>query len=470
VSGPPDDKPPRDGRPKRGPKKSGPGGGPRKKARGESSGRGKPPGRGRPPGRGKPPGKRGAERGKPKGRRPLAQQGGKIYERGDEALSAILAGAFKRAAKEEPDRLTHGFHTWPARMHPSIAAELLEKLGGPGKRVLDPFCGSGTTLVEARRLGARAVGVDLNPLALRVAEVKCWTPDAEKREQFLEQLAEVVSKNEARVKERAQSRAPLPRELTIRWDGHVLRELAGLWEEVNAFEESDIKRALEVLLSSIVVKFSKQRADTSSEEKEKRIGRYVPTRFFKKKGEELVRRWTELEAEVPKDLPSLKLIEGDARQLPELLGGSRVELVVSSPPYGGTYDYHAHHELRFPWLGLDDKAFSRDEMGSRRALSDKEEGIARWDEEVCDLLKSLKGVLRDAGLVILLVGDGEVGGRRVPAEKQLWRLAPKAGFHLAASASEERIDWRGGKPRAEHLVALRPGPPPPPPKKPRPHF
>ena len=46
--------------------------------------------------------------------------------------------------------LTHGLHPYPARMIPQIAARLLERYASPGDWVLDPFCGSGTVLVEAR--------------------------------------------------------------------------------------------------------------------------------------------------------------------------------------------------------------------------------------------------------------------------------------------------------------------------------
>ncbi len=49
---------------------------------------------------------------------------------------------------------------------------MIELLSRPGELVLDPFCGSGTALVEALRLGRRAVGGDLNPVALVSSRAK----------------------------------------------------------------------------------------------------------------------------------------------------------------------------------------------------------------------------------------------------------------------------------------------------------
>ncbi|HWN71734.1 MAG TPA: hypothetical protein VNM90_29050, partial [Haliangium sp.] len=81
-------------------------------------------------------------------------------------------------------------HTYPARLHPALARHLTEALiearaaAAPRQSpatILDPFCGAGTVLVEARHAGARAVGVDANPLAVLVARVKTWTAPVARR-------------------------------------------------------------------------------------------------------------------------------------------------------------------------------------------------------------------------------------------------------------------------------------------------
>lgn len=387
-------------------------------------------------------------------RRALTPQGGARRASGDASLAAVLERALDAAGREPVDVLTHNFHAWPARMHPWLARVLLEELASDDTRLLDPFVGSGTTLVEAQRRGVRAVGVDLNPLARRVAEVKCRVTTEAERAAFMNALESVVEASHARVKERRPARAPLHATEVRRYEPHVLRELAGLWEEIRALPAGPDQRILEVLLSAIVVKFSKQRADTAQSEVKKQIGRHVPTGFFERRGRELVERWDAYAVEVPKGAPRPRVFEGDARKLRGLLRDQSFTMVITSPPYGGTYDYVEHHARRFPWLGLDPRLLERKEIGARRRLSQGEDAEERWQAEVRAFLSSMGDVLVPGALAILVVGDADVGGRRVDAEMQIGGLAPACGFELRAAASEERPDWSGRKRRREHLLAL----------------
>ncbi|NJN98715.1 MAG: hypothetical protein HC875_33820 [Anaerolineales bacterium] len=68
--------------------------------------------------------------------------------------------------------LTHSLHPYPAKFIPQIPNAMIQELSSFGETVLDPFCGSGTTLVEARRLGRNAVGIDANPLACLISRAK----------------------------------------------------------------------------------------------------------------------------------------------------------------------------------------------------------------------------------------------------------------------------------------------------------
>ncbi|MFH1104800.1 MAG: DNA methyltransferase, partial [Actinomycetota bacterium] len=63
----------------------------------------------------------------------------------------------------------HDFYRYPARFPPKFAAAAVQAFTRPGDLVLDPFVGGGTTLVEAVRLGRRAVGADINPIAVFVS-------------------------------------------------------------------------------------------------------------------------------------------------------------------------------------------------------------------------------------------------------------------------------------------------------------
>lgn len=370
---------------------------------------------------------------------------------GDRELAELLADALL-GARRDADRWTHGFHVYPARMHPEIAARLCQRFVAKDATVLDPFCGSGTVLVEAMAAGARSIGVDLNPLALRLAALKCTRTDASTREGLLAVSREVVERTLAGVRARVDVRAPLSATMRRNWDAHVLRELAVLHRELGTVGDPFAREVLTLVFSAIVVKFSRQRADTSADAVQRNIGKSVPTRFFGRKTEELVRKLAELAAALPPRTHAPRLVLGDAREL--AVGEASVDVVITSPPYVGTYDYVDHHALRWPWLGIDPAPLVKGEIGARRDATTPG-GAARWQRDLTRVLTKIATALRNDGLALWLAGDGEIDGRRIPADAQLRELAPAIGLEPIAVASQRRVDWRGGAPREEHLIALR---------------
>jgi hypothetical protein len=66
----------------------------------------------------------------------------------------------------------HDFYRYPARFSPGFAREAIKAFTMPGDLVFDPFCGGGTTIVEALSLGRKAVGMDINSLAIFLTRAK----------------------------------------------------------------------------------------------------------------------------------------------------------------------------------------------------------------------------------------------------------------------------------------------------------
>jgi hypothetical protein len=345
------------------------------------------------------------------------------------------------------------------RMHPVLARELIAWLTRPRDLVIDPFCGSGTVLVEAMVAGCRSYGVDLNPLALRIAEVHCMLNDRADCERFEDCLRAVSQASLERVQSRARPRFSLARAERAFYDPHVLLELSGLFDEIASVQHEPDRRALTLVFSSLLVKFSRRRADTSDELVQKRIRKGLVSEFFVRKGQELSLRWQALFETAPQGAFVPELRCGDARRLGPLLGEHvRADLILSSPPYGGTYDYAKQHALRNAWFGFDASTWEAREIGARRRLSEEPSATKRWDRELLATLRALRPVLRDSGRVVLWLGDAELAGERVSAHAQLTRLAPQAGFELLASATQERPDARSGPARGEHLLLLQPQP------------
>ena len=99
-------------------------------------------------------------------KRSLSNTGGRCRLSGDPGLAAKLA----HCLAVDPDAklpFTHGFHAYPARMHPETARRIIDAF--PGGRVVDPFVGSGTTAVEAVRAGRPFIGLDISKIPLEIA-------------------------------------------------------------------------------------------------------------------------------------------------------------------------------------------------------------------------------------------------------------------------------------------------------------
>lgn len=87
--------------------------------------------------------------------------------------------------------LTHDFYRYPARFSPLFARAAIEAFTNVGDIVYDPFMGGGTTLVEASSLGRKAIGTDINRLAVFVSKVKT-TPLRRSQIQFILHWAENI--------------------------------------------------------------------------------------------------------------------------------------------------------------------------------------------------------------------------------------------------------------------------------------
>ncbi len=380
-------------------------------------------------------------------KRALSHTGGQTLVAGEPELCELLAHALATEAIDR-DRLTHGFHSYPARMHWATAERVLSGLGMSGGHVLDPFCGSGTVLVEARVAGYASSGTDLNPLAVSLSRLKTSSFDAATRGLLVRTASEVRARSEERVQARAPVRAKLERSELAWYEPHVVKEMAGLLEEIDKTEEPRIREALRLVFSSLVVKFSRQRSDTAEQAVSRRVRKGLVSEFFERKAEELADRLREFER-AAKGPPS-RVREGDARRLRELVDQS-VDLVLTSPPYGNTYDYVSHHARRFAWLGIDPQNLAAGEIGARRRATSAD----RFARELGFALKSIGEVMRQDALLVMLMGDGEHAGERVPADALVADVASEFGFEPLAVATQTRPDFRRGPARGEHLMALR---------------
>ena len=283
-------------------------------------------------------------------RRALTHVGGEVVRSGAHDESLALAHALDVAPSSDdpndPARAhVHGFHVYPARMHPTTAARLIEITSTAGTKVLDPFCGSGTVIVCGMLARRSVVGTDLNPLAVLLSSRKVAVRDAAHNEKLLAAAAQAQAHADTRRKARAGAHKRYSHEDTQAFDPHVLLELDSLRHAIAQEKDGVVRDDLRLVLSAILTKVSRRVADTSETTTPKRIAAGFTAKLFVKKTAELVARTTELAALMPSPRPRALVFLDDARELSHVRDGE-CTAVVTSPPYVGTYDYLAHHALR----------------------------------------------------------------------------------------------------------------------------
>ena len=397
----------------------------------------------------------------PRQRRAFSTVGGAVDTGGDETEARAL-GDLWDVDPGLARALTHGFHPYAGRMHPSLARGAIGRWSRPSDTVVDPFCGSGTVLVEAMGSGRVAIGIDASPLGVEIALTRTTVLGEAGRAELVAEarrIAEEVGEN-ARRRRRPEIPAWAKREFE-RYFPHVAFELFGLRALVVATPKTPVGRALRMCFSSNLVKLMRSGPEAPRDGADKRIARGIPSRLFADRAVELASSLAVLERRTPVGTPPPVIRLGDARDLAGVDRAS-VHLIVSSPPYAGTYDYVAQHDVRFAWLELPRRSFERTQVGARVGDGQLGADPTLWRQAQIRWLAEMGRILVPGGAAFLVVGDGVVGNRAEDAAATVGALATAAGLEPIARASQVRAthDRRlreifARQPRREHLLLLR---------------
>lgn len=312
---------------------------------------------------------------------------------------------FRRLVELSPrtDRATHFLHPYPAKLLPQIAALFLNDsaLTDPGDTVLDPFCGSGTVLVEGMLAGRHAVGVDSNPLARLIARVKTTPLDSTHALDALGRLSR-------RIPASATIEMPSVVNVDLWFSSRVKSELLRLREAILQTRTVRLREFFEVCFSVCLrrVSFADPRLSVPVR---LRPEKYPAGHWMRKKAEARVKwlKQVDVIAEFERiahanidRVASLSISQGagsarvagnDARSLcdptDQVLGRGRAKMVITSPPYLGAQKYIRASSLSLGWLGLD---------GGRTLRAIEDENIGREHFPQADYVSAPKSPVAEA--------------------------------------------------------------------------
>ena len=380
----------------------------------------------------------------------------------EEISTGVLSQPWEYA-DADTQYLTHNIHRYSGKFIPQIPARAISLMTRPGELVVDPYCGSGTTLLESALLGRRSVGVDLNPLAVLIARVKTTPiPEATLKE-LVCTLGNALATDgvysglplfQDLVREKVSGNAQDPRfecEWYRKWfQPHVLRELVAIdlaIREINSQALSDVAR---VAFSNILRNSSNAHSGYPNVMFDKNSPiKGSPTLPFLK----TLNRNAKLAASlsnVSASWSDVSVLRGNATSLP--IASGTVDAVISHPPYLGSVPYAEYGALSLRWLGVDPKQLDRELTGGRRQSRDV---VQRFEEGYRQMLRETQRVLRPGRHAFLMVGNPIVRGEIVNLAQMTLDLACDTGLELAARTQRHGINRRANNMGAEDLLFFR---------------
>jgi DNA modification methylase len=368
-----------------------------------------------------------------------------IYTKGN--LDALIeSGQEWNFHQADTGEHLHSLHPYPAKFIPQIPRTAIERWTEPGGVVYDPFCGCGTTLLEASLLGRPSIGVDNNAVAVLVSRAK--TAVYNKRD--VARLVEIAAELKALPHSARARRDLIPQNENFHYwfDEAVVHRLSvikGCMLEV----DEPLQTLLLAIFSSVIVRVSFQDSDTRYAKISRTVVPADVDRAIRSKLEEVVQRL----GEIPKAKRARVTIhQADTRQTPFIKDDS-VDLIVTSPPYLNAYDYHKYHRQRLHWLG-GDIAFARDvEIGKHDDFTRPRATPDKYFEDMSACFGEWQRVLRKNAKCLILIGDAIVTKEAVPVGDRFISLLTDRSLKLQKHWIREVLSTRkafNGQARMSH--------------------
>ncbi len=355
-------------------------------------------------------------------------------------------------------QFTHCYHNYPAMMIPQIAERILTKYGENSHLLFDPYCGTGTSLVEANLKGINAIGTDLNPLARLIAKTKTTKINLQVLDLYLKDFNDYMFSLMFNFNNKVSVVIPQINNIDFWFDKTVQEKLAIIKTFIDKIEDENVSNFFKIAFSETVRESSFTR---NSEFKLFRMTAEQMQKFnpdvFGLMQSKLARNHKGLKAFLEqKPKGNSQVYDFNTSNEVQHIENESVDIVVTSPPYGDsrtTVAYGQFSRLANEWLGVENaNQIDSNLMGGKRqkevynfdslALKESLERIATADEKrakevssfYCDYQKSIENVaktIKKGGYACYVVGNRKVKGEVLPTDEITKDFFENQGFtHL----------------------------------------
>lgn len=352
-------------------------------------------------------------------------------------------------------------HPFPARMAPGIVLEFVTEAERP-LRVLDPMMGSGTVLALARLKGHRAIGVDIDPLAVLISKVWTKAVDAgevrDKATHVLNCAREMCATLSTRDSYPRHADQETRQFIAYWFDEYARRQLTSLAHAITRVRDDATRDVLWCAFSRLIItkqSGASRAMDLSHSRPHRRFDRapIKPFRKFLVAVERTVENCIDRKNSERGPAPRINI--GDARNLP--LSDASVDLVLTSPPYLNAIDYMRCSKFSLVWMGYciselrrlrtdsvgteASKNASREDQDIRRVmaglnlrpqLTSRDEAVlARYIDDMRHAVREVARVLTPGGKAVYVVGENTIRGTFIRNGLIVSAVAQLSGLKLA---------------------------------------
>jgi hypothetical protein len=343
---------------------------------------------------------------------------GQLYERLEAAdLDSELSWSEAELPERERTKHVHRLHPYLGKFVPQIVEIFLTRYFEPGQTVLDPFVGSGTTLVECSTFGAHSVGIDISAFNVLLTRTKTalynpFVVEHDLREALgkLEQFVGARGGQLSLSNDLIESATKAVTESEYLRDWYDVQALAELLFYRSLLTEYDSGELMAIVLSRsarsarLTTHFGldfPKKPQTEPYQCAKHRRTCVPTReaykFLRRYSLDTITRVKAYER-LRTDAQAV-VLHGDARTADY---GTRFDGLITSPPYPGRIDYHEQHRYAYELLGLVDRRV--DEIGAAEKGTSKA-AVAAYVEDMVAVFANARRHLRRGARVIIVIDD-----------------------------------------------------------------
>jgi site-specific DNA-methyltransferase (cytosine-N4-specific) len=350
---------------------------------------------------------------------------------------------------EDTKYATHGIFRYPAMMVAPVVRRLIDEYGPSDRtgRLLDPFCGSGSALVEAMLHGMESAGVDLNPFATLLAKVKTTPLDPVRLRQV---HAAIVTRYDEVVGGVPEVDLPT---LGFWFSSRSIRNLSRLRTAIQEVQPAEVRAFFEMCMAETARYVSWTRRDEYKvfriPEDKRRDWHPDVLASFSQVVSRNVGKMADFVSRLPPGAPRASVVSGDVR-LSGAIPEGPYDMIVTSPPYGDsrtTVAYGQFSSLCLAWLGYNRRtvnAIDRASLGGApargllespasttlarhlREIEAKDPAraadVAAFYADLCGAFRNVAAALSPGGRACVVVGNRTVKGVRLETDVILSEL------------------------------------------------